>query len=82
MPKKFERRILRRRTVRATKSPAKNFPGEKFSGEELSGKELSGNPRNIFRDEFLSFSVSFDCWPAKKVRKSKNKGNQREFVAN
>jgi hypothetical protein len=34
----------------------------------------------MFSAEFLSFSDGFDYYPAKKVRKPKNKGNQRELV--
>jgi hypothetical protein len=34
----------------------------------------------MFRDEFLSFSVSFDYFPAKKLRKLKKRPNQRELV--
>jgi hypothetical protein len=34
----------------------------------------------MFRAEFSKFSVSFDYFPAKKVRKPKNEGNQRELV--
>jgi hypothetical protein len=45
--------------------------------KENSYSSDSFTTRNMFKAEFSSFSVNFDYCPAKKVRKSKNKGNQR-----